>query len=343
MTNPILTVRELSVEFNLKQQKEIKKIKAIEQIDLDIYRGEMMGIIGESGSGKSTLAFAILNLIDAPGVIASGQVQFIKNDGQALNVLELDSQQENEFRWKEIATVFQAAQSALNPIQTVYDHFVDTYQAHTTRAEALDANGLRLKVEELCAYVRLDKNVLKMYPFELSGGMKQRVLIALSLLLDPSIIILDEPTTALDVITQWYILDILKKINREKNVTIIFLTHDISIISAMVDRIVVMYAGQIVEIGKTEDVYRFPAHPYTKALLGAIPTMNDDISSKKAIVGGTYDMLKADGGCRFKNRCQRAKEVGCQGLASDSCQLFEVSETHVARCINRYQEESNER
>ncbi|WP_317913842.1 ABC transporter ATP-binding protein [Carnobacterium maltaromaticum] len=330
----IISVKDLTISFNLKQGKQIRTLKAVDQVSLDIQRGEMLGIIGESGSGKSTLAFGILNLVEAPGRITSGEVHFINGTSQqpSIDLLKIDTKNQNKYRWEEIATVFQAAQSALNPIITVWEHFYETWQAHRD-AKELAVEQVRQKVEELVHYVRLDVAVLEMYPFELSGGMKQRVLIALSLLLDPSVIILDEPTTALDVITQWYILEILKKINREKGITIIFLTHDISIISSMVDRIVVMYAGQIVEIGKTIDVYKNPSHPYTKALLEAIPTLTDDISTRKAIKGNTVNMLELDGTCRFKNRCIKTELVGCDG-GSDKCQeLFTVEASHEARCL----------
>lgn len=327
----IIDAKHLTVCFNLKKNKKLLQVKAIEDVSIAIERGEILGIIGESGSGKSTLAFAILNLIDYPGEITEGEVCFIDGEKQQVDLLKLSPKEEMTYRWQEIATVFQAAQSALNPIITVEEHFIETYAAHRTdwQKEQLQAH-----IAELIDYVRLDKSVLKMYPFELSGGMKQRVLIALSLLLDPKIIILDEPTTALDVITQWYILEILRKINREKKITIIFLTHDISIVSSMVDRIAVMYAGQIVEIGPVGKVARHPGHPYTKALLEAIPNLEDSIESRQSIKGTTFDMLEADGSCRFKSRCSLARKINCEGLPNQCHRLFSVSEGHFARCIH---------
>lgn len=335
MSNTIISVKDMTVEYNVKQGKKVQKIEAISNVSLDIHRGEMLGIIGESGSGKTTLGFGILNLIDHPGEISTGSVLYM-NGNQEVSLLELTGKEEQAYRWNEIASVFQAAQSALNPIITVWDHFYDTYEAHAVNDSALNKEDLRLHVEKLFEYVRLDKKVLNMYSFELSGGMKQRVLIALSLLLDPAVIILDEPTTALDVITQWYILDILRKINKDKGITIVFMTHDISIISSLVDRIVVMYAGQIVEIGPVKDVYERPAHPYTKALLGAIPTLNDDIHDKVAIDGNTYDMLSGGDGCRFFDRCKHAQTVGCPGKKADADTLFDVNETQKARCKHFY-------
>lgn len=336
----IIEAKDITVSFNLKKNKQVVKMRAVDDVSLTIRKGEMLGIIGESGSGKSTLAFALLNLIESPGEISSGEVLYFNNDQDSVNLLSLSPQEENKYRWKEIATVFQAAQSALNPTITVEEHFKDTWEAH--EGTNGDLKGFGEKVERLIQYVRLEKNVLKMYPFELSGGMKQRVLIALSLLLDPKVIILDEPTTALDVITQWYILDILKRINQEKKITIIFLTHDISIVSSMVDRIVVMYAGQIVEIGNVKEVVEHPGHPYTQALLKAIPTLDDRLETRKSIKGSTYNMLEADGTCRFKNRCALAEIVGCDG-AKDKCdRLFEMSGDHAARCRYAAQDEREE-
>ncbi|OTN75482.1 hypothetical protein A5886_000552 [Enterococcus sp. 8G7_MSG3316] len=327
----IIEANHMTVCFNLKKGKELRPLKAIEDVSIAIERGEILGIIGESGSGKSTLAFAILNLIDTPGEIIDGEVCYIDGEKKQVDLLTLSLKDEMAYRWQEVATVFQAAQSALNPIITVEEHFIETYAAHVKEWQK---DQLLAHITELIEYVRLDKSVLKMYPFELSGGMKQRVLIALSLLLDPKVIILDEPTTALDVITQWYILEILRKINREKGITIIFLTHDISIVSSMVDRIAVMYAGQIVEIGPVGEVAQYPGHPYTQALLEAIPNLEDSIETRQSIRGATFNMLEADGTCRFKSRCSLARKINCEGLSSQCNQLFSVSNNHFARCAH---------
>ncbi|MGV1003676.1 MAG: ABC transporter ATP-binding protein [Candidatus Nanopelagicales bacterium] len=326
----VIGVDRLTVQFNLLQKGERHKFNAVDDLTLDVLEGEILGIIGESGSGKSTLAFGILNLVDAPGRITAGSVHLLTGRGERVSLLELDAKSEREFRWRGIATVFQAAQSALNPITTVWEHFRETVEAH----ESADLSGrdARARAEELVSYVRLEPRVLDMYPFELSGGMKQRVLIALSLLLDPRVIILDEPTTALDVITQWHILEILKKINRERGVTMIFLTHDILIVSSMAHRLVVMYGGQIVEVAPTAAIYRNPQHPYTQALMQAIPTLHDDLSTRRAIRGAAVDMLALDGKCRFLNRCAVAPQVGCDGAAQKVAELFDVGTQHQARC-----------
>jgi peptide/nickel transport system ATP-binding protein len=329
----------IEVSEMLLRQTDRGTINAVDQVFLTIEKGEILGIIGESGSGKSTLAFGLLNLIDVPGEVLAGQVYYWQS-GEAIDLFSLGSQEGNRYRWREIATVFQAAQSAMNPILTVEEHFYETAAAHQkTGGTKLDA-----KIDDLLQYVRLDEGVRKMYPFELSGGMKQRVLIALSLLLDPQVIILDEPTTALDVITQWYILAILRKINQEKGITIVFLTHDLSIVSSMVDRIAVMYAGQLVEVGEVSAVMTDPAHPYTKALLEAIPSLTDAIDTRSSIQGVAFDLAKADATCRFKERCSLAARIACDGSEETCHMLFPVSKQQAARCIHfkQLQEEDHE-
>lgn len=321
----LIQCKNITVEFDVMHKGKNKVLKAVENVSLDIYKGEVLGIIGESGSGKSTLSSAILRLIREPGRISQGEVVYLNGE----NLLAISEKEFNKYRWKEVAAVFQAAQNALNPVITIKEHFKETYLAHkpnTKEEEILN------KAKELLGFVRLEEKVLSSYPFELSGGMKQRVLIALSLLLDPKLIILDEPTTALDVITQWYILEILRKINKERGVAIVFLTHDISIIGSMVDRIAVMYAGEIVEIGDVMKVYKTPKHPYTKALLGAIPSLQDDISTRKSIKGAPVNMLDLKNECRFANRCVYAKKVGCNGLYENANALLKVSDNHFSKC-----------
>ncbi|MBB6622099.1 ABC transporter ATP-binding protein [Clostridium gasigenes] len=326
----LLECKNITVEFDVKYFNEDKILKAVDNVNLDIYKGEMLGIIGESGSGKSTLASAILNLVREPGRISTGEVVYFNG----VNLLSLSENEYNKYRWKDISTVFQAAQNALNPIITIKEHFVETYITHVHKV----SNEVMMKrIKELLDFVRLDEKVLDSYPFELSGGMKQRVLIALSLLLEPKLIILDEPTTALDVITQWYILEILRKINKEKGISIVFLTHDISIIGSMVDRIAVMYAGELVEVGDVLEVYETPKHPYTKALLYAIPSLHDDITTRKSIKGAPINMLDLKNECRFKSRCIYMNKVGCSGTDENSKELIRINDNHYSRC--KYWEE----
>ncbi|ONI38633.1 dipeptide/oligopeptide/nickel ABC transporter ATP-binding protein [Candidatus Epulonipiscium fishelsonii] len=315
----ILEIKNVSIEFALK--KGI--LRACDNVSIDIKKGEVLGIIGESGSGKSTLASGILNLISSPGKLVSGEVWYYENNIKT-NLLNKTPEQFNEYRWEKIATVFQAAQNALNPVIKIKEHFIETAFAHNWHNET----EIIKKSEQVLEYVRLDANVLEAYPHQLSGGMKQRVLIALSLLLDPEIIILDEPTTALDVITQWYIIDILHKINKELGITLIFCTHDIAVISKVIDRIAVMYGGQIVEYGNVKEVFTLPMHPYTQGLLKAIPTLKDNMETRQAIAGAAPNLLEKQPACRFSPRCSFYKEKTCSNLADE---LY-VNGERASRC-----------
>ncbi|WP_160691291.1 ABC transporter ATP-binding protein [Clostridium sp. C2-6-12] len=322
---PLIEVKNLTIDFMLNK----KKLRACDNVSFTIYKSEIVGIIGESGSGKSTMAYGILNLVQAPGKISSGEVYYYTENNEKINLLDLNQNQFNNYRWSEIATVFQAAQNALNPVLRIREHFIETVYAHTNK---MPVDEIMEKAGKVLEYVRLDKGVLEYYPHQLSGGMKQRVLIALSLILDPKVIILDEPTTALDVITQWYIMDLLKQIHDELGVTLVFLTHDISVISGIIDRIAVMYAGEIVEYGEVEDVFDEPSHPYTKGLLNAIPTLHDDITKRKAIPGSPPNLIQEFKECKFSARCYMYLEDRCEGNKEKTETLYEVNENKCTRC-----------
>lgn len=322
---PLIEIKNLTIDFMLGNGR----LRACDDVSFTIYRGEIVGIIGESGSGKSTLASGILNLVQAPGKITSGEVYYYTENDEKVNLLELNKDEFSEYRWSEIATVFQAAQNALNPVLKIKEHFFETVHAHNN---SMNEEQIMTRAGEVLKYVRLDKDVLEYYPHQLSGGMKQRVLIALSLILDPKIILLDEPTTALDVITQWYILDLLKQIHDDLGVTLIFLTHDISVISGIIDRIAVMYAGEIVEYGEVGDIFDEPSHPYTKGLLNAIPTLFDDITKRKAIPGSPPNLIEDFKKCKFAPRCSIYLEGRCDADREKANQLYVVNDNKCSRC-----------
>lgn len=326
----ILKVKDISVDFETKRGA----LRAVDHVSLDIHKGEIVGIIGESGSGKSTLASAILNLVTSPGKISTGKIAYIGSSGVEVCLSDLESEDLNKYRWTKLATVFQAAQNALNPVLKIKDHAIETVLAHEP---GKTENDVIKKAKEVFKFVRLDEKVLDCYPHQLSGGMKQRTIIALSLLLDPEIIILDEPTTALDVITQWYIIDILRKIHKDLGVTMIFLTHDVSIIASVVDRIVVMYAGQIVEYGDVHDVFGKPSHPYTYGILNAIPSLFDEVTSRRAIPGAPPSLIGISDECRFAPRCRFKIDGQCNGSNDDSNKLNETKPGQFSRC-NKWKE-----
>ncbi|MBD7911288.1 MULTISPECIES: ABC transporter ATP-binding protein [Clostridium] len=323
--NPLIEIKNLTIDFVLNNGI----LRACDNVSFTINKGEIIGVIGESGSGKSTLASGILNLVQAPGKISSGEVYYYTENNEKVNLLKLNKNDLNNYRWSEISTVFQAAQNALNPVLRIEEHFLETVYAHTDK---MSNEEILKKAEKVLSYVRLDKSVLEYYPHQLSGGMKQRVLIALSLILDPKVILLDEPTTALDVITQWYILDLLKQIHNDLGITLIFLTHDISVISGVIDRIAVMYAGEIVEYGKVEDVFNETSHPYTKGLLDAIPTLHDDITKRKAIPGSPPNLIQDFKECKFSPRCYMYLNEECDGDKKKTEALYKVNGNQCTRC-----------
>lgn len=330
--NVIIDVNDLTIDFKV----ENGILRACDHTSFQIFRNETVAIIGESGSGKSTLCSGILNMVSVPGKVSSGSVTYYSEYGHAkADILKMQPQQETEFRWKEISTVFQAAQNALNPILRIKEHFYETILAHQSNVKKEDMDE---KIRKVLGYVRLDPAVMEYYPHHLSGGMKQRVLIALSLILDPQVIILDEPTTALDVVTQYYILQLLSNIQKGFKITMVFLTHDIAVVSNIVDRIAVMYGGEIVEYGKTEDVLSNPSHPYTRGLVDAIPTLHDDVTQRKAIRGTPPDLTKNFTHCKFKERCSLYQNGSCEANYEKTRKMYPVGMDRYTRCYKMAEE-----
>ncbi len=268
---------------------------AVNQVSFTVQQGESLGIVGESGSGKSTIAFALFDSVPAPGEITEGSIRYFGNQ----DLLMLTEEEQRHLFWEKIAMVFQAAQNTLNPLLRIRQQILDIADAHDIDGkQALDA------ARELCSTMYLDPHrVLNAYPHELSGGMKQRVSIALALLLNPSLIVLDEPTTALDVISQASVLRILNSVRQSRDLSLIFITHDVSVIAEIVDRVIVMYAGQIVESGPVRQVIQQPRHPYTRGLLASIPPLRGDLSRTAALAGQPANLLNLPPGCPFQDRC----------------------------------------
>lgn len=324
--NTIISVRDLTIDF--KVEKGI--LRACDHTTFDIYKNETIAIIGESGSGKSTLCSGILNMVNVPGKVTSGSVVYYSDyQHEKTDILKMSPQKETEFRWKEVSTVFQAAQNALNPVLKIREHFYETILAHD---KSMKQGQMDEKIKKVLGYVRLDPAVMDYYPHHLSGGMKQRVLIALSLILDPKVIILDEPTTALDVVTQYYILQLLSNIQKGFKITMVFLTHDIAVVSNIADRIAVMYGGEIVEYGKTEAVLGNPKHPYTRGLVDAIPTLHDDVTQRKAIHGAPPDLTSEFTHCKFRERCPVYREGKCTADYERTRTMYQVGDGRYTRC-----------
>ena len=275
-------------------------VKAVDGVSFKLDKGETLGIVGESGCGKSTLAWSLMRLVPPPGRIVEGSIRI---DG--VDIVNMpESRVRREIRWKKISMVFQGAMNALNPVYTIGDQLIEPILLHTnlTKKEALE------KAIELLKAVGLPPHIIRRYPHELSGGQKQRVVIAMALILDPDIVIADEPTTALDVVVQAQILNLLKRLHRERKMSIILITHDLGVVTELSEKIAVMYAGKIVEFGRAEDIFSNPLHPYTRALIRAVPRLKGEIHRLEYIPGSPPDLRRPPPGCRFAPRCREVFE-----------------------------------
>ena len=292
----IIEVEHICIDYKMKKFD----IRAVDDVDFVIPKGKITALVGESGSGKTTLATSLFNCLSEPGVITAGKVLFNGKDG-VVDVAALSQKELEKFRWKNASMVFQGAQSALNPVMTIFQQFQETLIVHNavkSREEALKISRHYLE------FVNLDADrVLEAYPHELSGGMKQRVMIAFALLLEPELILLDEPTTALDVITQKYIFELLKKINVELGISMLLLTHDISIVARYADYVGVMYGGKVVEYGDVYQVFSCDYHPYTRGLINATPSLIKPLDQLRPIEGTPPNLLDMPTGCAYHPRC----------------------------------------
>lgn len=275
-------------------------VRAVDGIYFDLAKGEVVGVAGESGCGKSTLGHSIIRLVPPPGRIVEGEILY-----KGFNILSLGEEEFRKIRWREISMIFQAAMSVLNPVYTVGGQIAEVFTLHSglSKKEALE------RAKELLAMVGVDPRRVKSYPHELSGGMKQRVVIAMALALNPSVVIADEPTTALDVIVQAQILNLLKRLRSKLGLSMIFISHDLSLIAEIADRVAVMYAGQVVEQGPSGELYREPKHPYTRGLLESIPRLKGGLRKPTWIEGAPPDLVKPPEGCRFAPRCSYRTSV----------------------------------
>lgn len=276
-------------------------VKAVDDVSFKLKEGESLGIAGESGCGKSTLAYSLLKLVPPPGRIADGKIII---DGIDITNMS-ESEVRSKVRWKKISMIFQGAMNALNPVYTVGYQLAEPliYHKGYTKKEAVE------EAKKYLQLVGLSPDIVNRYPHELSGGMKQRVVIAMALILQPKVVIADEPTTALDVVVQAQILNLLKKLQKELGISIILITHDLSIIAELVDKVAVMYAGKIVELGPLEKVFLESQHPYTQALLKSIPRLHGEKSKLEWIPGTPPDLRNPPPGCRFAPRCKYAMDI----------------------------------
>jgi len=281
-------------ELTTKYQTSKGQVHALSNVTFSLEKGESIGIAGESACGKSTLGLSLIRMIQG-GKITSGKVTFDEE-----SILDLtESKFDDEYRWKKISMVFQGAMNSLDPVYTIKQQFVEVLKEHN-----YDGDSEKLILDSINS-VNLDDSVLKKYPHELSGGMKQRIIIAMALLLKPKFVIADEPTTALDVLIQAQIVNLLKKLKKD-GMSIMLITHDLAILSEIADKIGIMYGGKMIELGSSKDIYKNPKHPYTKGLLESIPTLHG--GKPKYIKGNPPDLLSPKEGCKFYDRCPEAME-----------------------------------
>ncbi|HRA49237.1 MAG TPA: ABC transporter ATP-binding protein, partial [Thermomicrobiales bacterium] len=298
--NPLLSIRDLHIEY----ATDGDPVKAVDGVSFDIAPGEVFGLAGESGSGKSTVAHGILRLLQPPAVITGGEVNFKGHD-----IFALTDKQLAQFRWPEISMVMQSAMNALNPVMTVCDQIVDAIRSHDDKRSRSSCVG---RAKELFKIVGIDPDRVTAYPHELSGGMRQRAMIAMALALDPPMMIMDEPTTALDVVVQKEIMQEIEDLKAKLGFSILFITHDLSLLVEFSDRIAIMYAGKIVELAPAQTLFDNPLHPYTLGLMSSFPTLTGPKKHLTGIPGSPPDMACPPSGCRFHPRCPKFAPMHAQ-------------------------------
>jgi peptide/nickel transport system ATP-binding protein len=321
----LYSIRDLTVEY----QTRAGPVRAVDHVSLDIRRGEILGLVGESGCGKSTLGKALMRLHSGPARITSGQLLF---DGRDL--MELSASEMREVRGAEIGMVFQDPMTSLNPVQRIVDHLTETVRAHIPETSE---EAARAHAEELVEKLGIRRERLSEYPHQMSGGMRQRVMISLALALHAKLVIADEPTTSLDVIVEAKFLDLLKELQKEFGLTILLITHNIGVVAEIADRVAVMYAAKMAEVGEAEDVFGDPKHPYTRGLLRSVPNIRLDAHGLYMMDGSPPNLLHPPIGCRFHPRCPQVMDVCGRRVPT-----FEVvQKDHYAACW-LYQEEPSD-
>lgn len=323
----IIEIRNAEVTFEMDRGTS----RVLNGVDLEVQRREILGVVGESGSGKSMLASAMLDAVEEPGQL-SGEIIYHPPDGDPIDVLALSDEELKRFRWEEVAMVFQGALSSFNPTMKISGHFEETLRAH----DADVGEGME-RAHQLLSDLYLDpERILSSYPHELSGGMSQRALIALSLILEPNMLVMDEPTAALDLLMQRSILSLLSELREKYDLTVVFITHDLPLVAGLADRLAVLYAFELAEVGAADELVRDAAHPYTRALLKAVPNLNAPLDTMQSIEGSAPDPVNIPTGCTYADRCPLADE---QCHSADP-PMYSVENGHVAAC--HYWEEARE-
>jgi peptide/nickel transport system ATP-binding protein len=314
-SDTLLDVRDLYVEYATTRGP----VRAVDGVSFSIAPGEVFGLAGESGSGKSTIAHAIMRVLHPPALITGGNIFF-----NGVDVLEMDDEELEKFRWRDVSMVFQSAMNSLNPVMKISDQIADVLVKHqkVSRQEARD------RAAELLDIVGIDRRRLDSYPHQLSGGMRQRAVIAIALALRPPMMILDEPTTALDVVVQKDIMQQIEQLKEKLDFSILFITHDLSLMVEFSTRIAIMYAGEIVELAPARELFEDPLHPYTQGLMNSFPSLTGPKRKLSGIPGAPPDMVEPPSGCRFHPRCDRCKPMHTRVVPK----LQEVKTGHWVAC-----------
>ena len=317
MDTPMLQVKNLCTSFNV----DAGEVRAVNGISFNLDKGKVLGIVGESGSGKSVTAYSIMRILVEPGKIVGGEILFNGED-----IVKYSKKQMREFRGKRVSIIFQDPMTSLNPTFTIGNQLREAILLHTDRNRA-EANARALEMLQLVGVNEPEKR-LKQYPHELSGGMRQRVMIAMALACEPDILIADEPTTALDVTIQAQILELMKDLQKKMGMAIIMITHDLGVIADMCDEIIVMYAGRVCERGTVDEIFYNPRHEYTKGLLRYIPTLNGGHDKLIPIAGSPVDLTNLPAGCAFASRCDHCMKI----CLTDQPEEVRVNDSHIASC-----------
>ena len=322
---PVLGVQALEVEYRTPRGA----VRAVDKVSFDILPNEIFGLAGESGSGKSTIAHAVTRLLKPPGYITAGGIRFMDVD-----LLQMDPESLRDFRWRHISIVSQAAMNALNPVLTIGAQIEDAILAH----EPVSRQAARKRALELLDLVSIDKERVDSYPHQFSGGMRQRAVIAIAMALNPELIILDEPTTALDVVVQRQIMEEIQTLQEQFQFSMLYITHDLSLLVEFADRIAIMYAGEIVEIAPSQQIFQNPQHPYTERLMNSFPAISGPRVKLKSIPGSPPDLITPPTGCRFHPRCELVLDGICQAVNPP---LERVGPDHLAACHLHGQQRSH--
>lgn len=324
----IIEIKDLTVYF---ESREIGVCKAVNDFSLSIRHGETIGLVGETGAGKTTVALSVMRLLQVPPAkIKSGEILY---DGQ--DILKFSKAQMRDFRGEKVSMIFQDPMTALNPIETIGDQVTEVIRIHN-KVSAGTAMEMAVK---MLKRVGISPDRFQEYPHQFSGGMKQRVIIAIALACNPKLLIADEPTTALDVTIQAQVLDMMNELKKETEASTLLITHDLGVVAEMCDRVAIMYAGEIVELGTTAQIFDETSHPYTQGLLDSLPRLAGGSKRLKSIPGLMPDPTDLPEGCSFAARCAYATEE-CR---KQKCGLSEVGNGHFVRCIHRLEKKGGER